>query len=93
MQPAEEPKYSAEELGGIVGDNLKKPFDVKKVIARVVDGSRFQEFKEHYGTSLVTGKRTIDQYLSLSFVQDLLTFMVIRLVSSPITEFSSRNLR
>ncbi|KAJ3218555.1 Methylcrotonoyl-CoA carboxylase beta chain, mitochondrial [Dinochytrium kinnereticum] len=49
------PLYSSEELGGIVGDNLRKPFDIRQVIARIVDGSRFQEFKEHYGTTLVTG--------------------------------------
>ncbi|CAG8559261.1 11479_t:CDS:10 [Acaulospora morrowiae] len=51
----EEPLYSASELGGIVGDNLRKSFDVKNVIARIVDGSRFEEFKELYGTTLVTG--------------------------------------
>ncbi|KAJ3111119.1 Methylcrotonoyl-CoA carboxylase beta chain, mitochondrial [Phlyctochytrium bullatum] len=51
----EAPLYSADELGGIVGDNLRKPFDIRQVIARIVDGSRFQEFKEHYGTTLVTG--------------------------------------
>ncbi|KAJ3097399.1 Methylcrotonoyl-CoA carboxylase beta chain, mitochondrial [Physocladia obscura] len=51
----EEPLYSSGEIGGIVGDNLRKPFDVRQVIARIVDGSRFMEFKEHYGTSLVTG--------------------------------------
>ncbi|ORY41194.1 methylcrotonyl-CoA carboxylase carboxyl transferase subunit [Rhizoclosmatium globosum] len=51
----EEPLYSSKEIGGIVGDNLRKPFDVRQVIARIVDGSRFMEFKEHYGTSLVTG--------------------------------------
>ncbi|KAH8550292.1 methylcrotonoyl-CoA carboxylase beta chain [Umbelopsis sp. PMI_123] len=55
IQKPEEPLYSADELGGIVGDNLKKPFDIKNVIARIVDGSRFSEFKEHYGTTLVTG--------------------------------------
>jgi 3-methylcrotonyl-CoA carboxylase beta subunit len=49
------PLYSASELGGIVGDNLKKSFDVKNIISRIVDGSRFSEFKEHYGTTLVTG--------------------------------------
>ncbi|KAJ3102871.1 Methylcrotonoyl-CoA carboxylase beta chain, mitochondrial [Phlyctochytrium planicorne] len=52
---SEAPLYSAEELGGIVGDNLRKPFDIRQVIARIVDGSRFQEFKENYGTTLVTG--------------------------------------
>lgn len=55
VETPEEPLYSSSELGGIVGDNLRKPFDVRQVIARVCDGSRFQEFKEHYGTSLVTG--------------------------------------
>ncbi|KAJ3137646.1 Methylcrotonoyl-CoA carboxylase beta chain, mitochondrial [Irineochytrium annulatum] len=51
----EPPLYSPLELGGIVGDNLRKPYDIRQVIARIVDGSRFQEFKEHYGTTLVTG--------------------------------------
>lgn len=51
----EEPLLSAEQLGGIVGTNLKKPFDVRQVIARIVDGSRFQEFKKLYGDTLVTG--------------------------------------
>ncbi|TPX37665.1 acetyl-CoA carboxylase [Synchytrium microbalum] len=53
--PPEEPLYPSSEIGGIVGDNLRKPYDIKEVIARIVDGSRFSEFKEHYGTSLVTG--------------------------------------
>ena len=43
------------QLYGIVGTNLKKTFDVRDVIARVVDGSRFDEFKQNYGTTLVTG--------------------------------------
>ncbi|CAI2172255.1 19193_t:CDS:10 [Funneliformis geosporum] len=55
IKKPEEPIYSASELGGIVGDNLRKTFDVKNVIARIVDGSRFEEFKELYGTTLVTG--------------------------------------
>ncbi len=58
VENVREPLYSASELGGIVGDNLKKTFDIKNVIARIVDGSEFQEFKEHYGTTLVTGTRT-----------------------------------
>ncbi|RUP06750.1 hypothetical protein BC936DRAFT_140282 [Jimgerdemannia flammicorona] len=56
----EEPLYPASELGGIVGDNLRKSFDVKNVIARIVDGSRFAEFKELYGTTLVTGTIIVD---------------------------------
>ncbi|KAI9502650.1 propionyl-CoA carboxylase [Coemansia spiralis] len=55
MLAPEEPLYDADELGGVVGTNLKRPFDVKQVIARIVDGSRFQEFKRLYGTTLVTG--------------------------------------
>ncbi|VDK46451.1 unnamed protein product [Anisakis simplex] len=52
---ADEPLYDAEELYGIVGANLKKTFDVREVIARIVDGSRFNEFKRKYGETLVTG--------------------------------------
>ncbi|KAI5753062.1 hypothetical protein M8J77_023068 [Diaphorina citri] len=50
----EEPLYPAEELYGIVGTDLKKSFDVKEVIMRIVDGSKFSEFKPLYGESLVT---------------------------------------
>ena len=57
VEAPEEPLYPASEIGGIVGDNLRKPFDVRRVIARVVDGSKFDEFKELYGTTLVTGPR------------------------------------
>ena len=51
----EDPLYSGAELNGVVGTDLTKPFDVRQVIARIVDGSRFDEFKEMYGTTLVTG--------------------------------------
>lgn len=51
----EEPLYNPEELGGIVGTNLRVGYDVREVIARIVDGSRFSEFKKEYGTTLVTG--------------------------------------
>nr|AAL89883.1 RE27841p [Drosophila melanogaster] len=51
----EEPRYDAEELYGIVGPNLTKSFDVREVIARIVDGSRFTEFKKLYGETLVCG--------------------------------------
>ncbi|MFI1825219.1 acyl-CoA carboxylase subunit beta [Streptomyces sp. NPDC020412] len=53
--PAEPPKYPVEELLGIVPEDLKTPFDPREVIARLVDGSDFDEFKPRYGTSLVTG--------------------------------------
>jgi 3-methylcrotonyl-CoA carboxylase beta subunit len=50
-----EPAYDPEELYGIVPPDLKTPFDVKEVIARLVDGSEFDEFKATYGTTLVCG--------------------------------------
>jgi 3-methylcrotonyl-CoA carboxylase beta subunit len=53
-EPAE-PLYPAEELYGIVPADTRKPFDVREVIARIVDGSEFDEFKALYGTTLVCG--------------------------------------
>jgi 3-methylcrotonyl-CoA carboxylase beta subunit len=51
----EEPYYDAEELYGIIPDHIQKQFDIREVIARVVDGSRFHEFKPDYGTTAVCG--------------------------------------
>jgi 3-methylcrotonyl-CoA carboxylase beta subunit len=50
-----EPAYAADELDGIVSVDLKKQYDVRDVIARLVDASEFDEFKQLYGTTLVTG--------------------------------------
>lgn len=55
MVEPEEPYYDPGEIYGIIPKDLKKPFDVREVIARLVDGSRFHEFKELYGTTLVCG--------------------------------------
>ena len=55
VQPPQEPLYPAEELYGIVPADPRKPYDVREVIARVVDGSQLDEFKQNYGTTLVTG--------------------------------------
>ncbi|WP_102868889.1 carboxyl transferase domain-containing protein [Pseudovibrio exalbescens] len=55
LQEPEDPLYDPSEILGIVPADLKTPFDVREVIARVVDGSRFDEFKARYGTTLVTG--------------------------------------
>ena len=55
LQEIEEPVHSADDLYGIVGEDLKKSYDVREVIARLVDGSRFDEFKSKYGDTLVTG--------------------------------------
>mgnify|MGYP001048626640 CR=1 FL=1 len=54
-QDFEEPLYDIEDIAGIVSVDLKNSFDIKHVIARIVDGSRFHEFKQEYGESLVTG--------------------------------------
>src|SRR3954449_10800353 len=58
----DEPLYDAEDLLGIVPTDLKVPFDPREVIARVVDGSDFDEFKPLYGSSLVTGWASIHGY-------------------------------
>jgi acyl-CoA carboxylase subunit beta len=60
--PVAEPRYDAEELAGIVPDDLKVPFDPREVIARIVDGSQFDEFKPLYGTSLITGWARLHGY-------------------------------
>jgi 3-methylcrotonyl-CoA carboxylase beta subunit len=49
------PKYDAEELYGIIPEDVRAPYDVHEVIARIVDGSEFHEFKASYGSTLVTG--------------------------------------
>lgn len=56
------PKYNIDDIYGIVGTDLKKSYDVKEVIARIVDGSRFHEFKAEYGQTLVTGFAKIHSY-------------------------------
>jgi acetyl-CoA carboxylase carboxyltransferase component len=55
MQAPEDPRYDPDELLGIGSIDVRKPFEVREVIARIVDGSRFEEFKQSYGTTLVTG--------------------------------------
>jgi 3-methylcrotonyl-CoA carboxylase beta subunit len=59
IEPMKEPLYSPEDLYGMIPENLRKPFEVRHVIARIVDGSEFDEFKELYGSTLVTGHKTI----------------------------------
>jgi 3-methylcrotonyl-CoA carboxylase beta subunit len=53
--PPEDPAYDPREIYGIVNADTRKPYEVREIIARLVDGSRFDEFKERYGTTLVTG--------------------------------------
>jgi acetyl-CoA carboxylase carboxyltransferase component len=58
----EEPKYDAEDLLGVVSRDLRQPVDVRDIIARVVDGSRFEEFKSRYGSTIVCGWASIHGY-------------------------------
>jgi acetyl-CoA carboxylase carboxyltransferase component len=59
----EEPRYDAAELYGIVNTDTRKPYEVREIIARLVDGSRFDEFKERYGNTLVTGFARLQGFL------------------------------
>src|SRR5258708_3698716 len=58
----EEPLFDPKELYGVIPRDLRKPYDVREVIARIVDGSRFQEFKERYAPTIVTGFARIFGY-------------------------------
>jgi 3-methylcrotonyl-CoA carboxylase beta subunit/propionyl-CoA carboxylase len=55
MAAPEDPKYDPREIYGIVNIDTRQSYEVREIIARIVDGSRFDEFKERYGTTLVTG--------------------------------------
>ncbi|HCD84710.1 MAG TPA: methylcrotonoyl-CoA carboxylase, partial [Agrobacterium sp.] len=62
IRPPTEPLYPPEELYGIVPADTRKPFEVREIIARLVDGSEFDEFKALYGTTLVCGFAHIHGY-------------------------------
>jgi acyl-CoA carboxylase subunit beta len=83
MAEPEAPRYDPEELLGIGSIDVRKPFEVREVIARIVDGSRFDEFKPAYGTTLVTGWAHLHGYpisnkigVPLLFLQNITGFMV-----------------
>ena len=59
----EEPAYDPAEIYGVVSADVRKPYDVREVIARLVDGSRFDEFKERYAPTVVTGFARLHGYL------------------------------
>ena len=63
MTTPEEPHYDPAEIYGIVNADIRKPYDVREIVARLVDGSRFDEFKERYGTTLVTGFARLHGFL------------------------------
>jgi acetyl-CoA carboxylase carboxyltransferase component len=60
--PAEPPLLPAEDLLGIASVDVRVPFDVHEILARIVDGSRFEEFKTAYGTQLVCGWASLGGY-------------------------------
>jgi acetyl-CoA carboxylase carboxyltransferase component len=59
----EDPAYDARELYGVIPTDVRQPYDVREVIARLVDGSRFQEFKARYGATLVCGFARVSGFL------------------------------
>ncbi len=59
---SEQPNYTSDEIYGLAPVDLRKPLDPKEIIARIVDGSKFHEFKSRYGTTLVTGFARIMGY-------------------------------
>jgi 3-methylcrotonyl-CoA carboxylase beta subunit len=62
MRAPVEPKYAAEELYGVIPKDTRRPFDIREVIARIVDGSELHEFKARYGKTLVCGFAHIHGY-------------------------------
>lgn len=62
IRPPQEPLYAPEELRGVVPVDLKTPYDVREVIARIVDGSEFDEFKPLFGSTLVCGFASLYGY-------------------------------
>jgi 3-methylcrotonyl-CoA carboxylase beta subunit len=55
LQAPEDPLHDPDEILGVVPADLRTPYDIREVLARILDGSRFDEFKPRYGTTLVTG--------------------------------------
>jgi acetyl-CoA carboxylase carboxyltransferase component len=63
MTTPEDPRYDPAEIYGIVSADSRQGYDVREIIARIVDGSRFDEFKQRYGTTLVTGFARLHGFL------------------------------
>ncbi|HNT37886.1 MAG TPA: carboxyl transferase domain-containing protein [Rubrivivax sp.] len=61
-QPVRPPRFSADEIGGIVGTDLRQPFDVREILVRLVDDSALQEFKPEYGSTLVCATAHLHGY-------------------------------
>jgi 3-methylcrotonyl-CoA carboxylase beta subunit len=60
---AEDPAYDPSEIYGVVSADVRKPYDVREIVARMVDGSRFDEFKERYAPTIVTGFARLHGFL------------------------------
>ena len=63
VEAVEEPLYDPREIYGIVNADTRQPYEVREIVARLVDGSRFDEFKERYGATLVTGFARLHGFL------------------------------
>jgi len=63
MTTPEDPRYDPAEIYGVVNADIRKQYDVREIIARIVDGSRFDEFKERYATTIVTGFARLHGFL------------------------------
>ncbi len=66
IRAPQEPRYPAEDIYGVVPADTRRPFDIREIIARVVDGSEFQEFKARYGKTLICGFAIFTAILSAS---------------------------
>ena len=76
-----EPLYSADELYGIASVDFSKVYDIREVIARVVDESVFDEFKQLYGDTIVTGSYHRNEHIFVLFVLNVYVYMYILLLS------------
>ena len=61
-KPADEPLYDPDEILAVIPADLRQPFDMREILARVLDGSRFEEYKAAYGTSILTGWGSLHGY-------------------------------
>ncbi|HEY6924285.1 MAG TPA: carboxyl transferase domain-containing protein, partial [Steroidobacteraceae bacterium] len=85
-----EPQYDASEIYGVVPSNLRKPYDVREVIARLVDGSDLDEFKELYATTLVCGFAHIGGYPVGILANNGILFSESALKGAHFVEFCTR---
>lgn len=92
MPTVEPPLYDPEELLGIASADLRKPFDCREVIARIVDGSRFSEFKPLFGSTLVTCWARIHGFLVGILANNGVCIIIQRPICT-LTEFGLPNMQ